>query len=544
MFRKILYLTGLFLITNLCFGQTVLNKESLEKWREARFGMFIHWGPVTLKGTEIGWSRGSQVPMEEYDNLYKRFNPIGFNADEWVRVAKEAGMKYIVLTTKHHDGFCLWDTKQTDYNIMNSPFKRDVVKELSEACKKQGIAFGTYYSTCDWHHPDFPLTDAGGKTRKKVSNLDAYTDYLKRQIAELMLNYGPLFTLWFDVPQEFDAVRGKGIIDFAHIIQPDIVINSRTGAKGDYDTPEQRVGEIQMDRPWESCITIGKQWAWKPNEQLKSVKECVQTLILSASGDGNLLFNIGPSAEGIMEPEQVAILKKMGEWLKSNGTSIYGTRGGPFIPGKTISSTRKDSTIYLHTLISKGETVSIPAIPAKILSVKLMNGKKLTFKQSTNSTSIRLPLNCQDSISTTILLVLDKPAIEIPTIDLCENFIATASSFRNPKNRNNAPERLVDKSNDNLSSWQADAKDTTPWIVIDMRKMQVIKQVTFYANPDKRIKNFTLEQKNGNNWIPIFEGNEIGEKLECNFKKVKTQYIRINLTKCTSTPNIREIEIK
>ena len=141
--------------------------EAIERWQDMRFGMFIHWGPVSLKGTEIGWSRGSQIPIAEYDSLYKQFNPTQFNADQWVAIAKSAGMKYIVLTTKHHDGFCLWDTKLTDYNIMNTPFHRDVVKELAAACKKQGIAFGTYYSVCDWHHPDFPLTSPGGKTKRR-----------------------------------------------------------------------------------------------------------------------------------------------------------------------------------------------------------------------------------------------------------------------------------------------------------------------------------------------------------------------------------------
>ena len=141
--------------------------EAIQRWRDMRFGMFIHWGPVSLKGTEIGWSRGAQVPIAEYDNLYKQFNPKKFDADQWAAIAKAAGMKYIVLTTKHHDGFCLWDTKHTDYNIMNTPFQRDVVKELAAACRKQGIAFGTYYSVCDWHHPDFPLTSPGGSVGAK-----------------------------------------------------------------------------------------------------------------------------------------------------------------------------------------------------------------------------------------------------------------------------------------------------------------------------------------------------------------------------------------
>jgi alpha-L-fucosidase len=222
---------------------------AVERWKDLRFGMFIHWGPVSLTGHEIGWSRGKETPIEVYDALYKEFNPTNFNADEWVRVAQAAGMKYLVLTTKHHDGFCLWDTKETEYNIMNSPFGRDVVKELAAACKQQGLAFGTYYSTCDWYHPDFPLTSPGGKVRREKSDLDAYQRYLLAQIRELITHYGPLLTIWNDVPQEFKG-RGAATIKMVRELQPDILINNRTGDGGDYDTPEQRVGKYQDHRPW------------------------------------------------------------------------------------------------------------------------------------------------------------------------------------------------------------------------------------------------------------------------------------------------------
>ena len=535
--KKTTLIASFLLIAGMAFCQNN-NSQALAKWSDARFGMFIHWGPVSLKGTEIGWSRGKDVPTEEYDNLYKQFNPVNFNADEWVSVAKAAGMKYIVLTTKHHDGFCLWDTKQTDYNIMQSPFKRDVVKELSEACKKQGVAFGAYYSTCDWHHPDFPLYGAGGKNRKEKSDLDAYTNYLKRQIAELMLNYGPLFTLWFDVPQQFDDARGKGILDFAHIIQPDIVINSRTGTKGDYDTPEQRVGGIQMNRPWESCFTIGKQWAWKPNENLKSLRQCINTMISTVSGDGNFLFNVGPSPLGVIEPDQVARLKDMGKWLEENSESIYGTRGGPFVGGKTLSSTRKDSAIYLHTLNSKSVKITIPALPANILSVSVLSGKKLKFKQSKTITEIALPAELQDSISTTVKIVIDKAAIEIPLIDLNEQFIFTASS------NSSSAAQMNDGSTNSLSNWKADAKDSIPWGIVDLRKPITISKVSIYEGSNSKITKFTVEYKKGNNWFTIFEGNEINNKIDCDFEKVKTQFVRIKFIKFTKSPIIREIEIQ
>src|SRR5512136_2769935 len=148
------------------------DQERLAWWQDARFGMFIHWGPVSLKGTEIGWSRGAQVPIEEYDRLYTRFDPRKFDARAWMRLARDAGMKYLVFTTKHHDGFCMWDTKQTDFNIMGSPFARDVLKELAAACRRHGLALGTYHSVCDWHHPDFPRTSPGGSVRRPTPHLD------------------------------------------------------------------------------------------------------------------------------------------------------------------------------------------------------------------------------------------------------------------------------------------------------------------------------------------------------------------------------------
>jgi alpha-L-fucosidase len=296
--KLVILIAGLMFLNN-TFGQTEASKkERLKLWQDARFGMFIHWGPVSLKGTEIGWSRGREIPVEEYDNLYKQFNPVNYNAEEWVKLAKDAGMKYIIFTSKHHDGFCMWDTKYTDFNIMNSPFKRDVMKELADACKKYGMALGFYHSTCDWHHPDFPLTSPGGKVKRETPDLERYTEYLKNQSVEILTKYGPLLVMWYDVPQQFDAVRGQSVIDLITKVQPNIIVNNRTGAKGDFDTPEQRVGGFQIDRPWETCMTIARQWAWKPNDEVKSLEQCLHSLIRSAGGDGNLLFNVGPMSDG------------------------------------------------------------------------------------------------------------------------------------------------------------------------------------------------------------------------------------------------------
>jgi alpha-L-fucosidase len=402
-------------------GQTFTSKEEhLEWWKDARFGMFIHWGPVSLKGTEIGWSRGDQIPVNEYDSLYKQFNPVKYNPDEWVKLAKDAGMKYIVFTSKHHDGFCMWDTKYTDHNIMNSPFHRDVMMELAKACKRQGMALGFYHSTTDWYNPDFPLTSPGGTVRRKTSNLDRYTEYLKNQSVEIIKNYGPLLVMWYDVPQEFDSIRGQSVINYIRKIQPDILVNDRTGAKGDFDTPEQRVGAFQNTRPWETCMTIGSQWAWKPDEEVKSLEQCLHTLIRSSGGDGNLLFNVGPKPDGTIEPLQAARLREMGKWLDKYGYTIYGTRGGPFKPNECGVSTRKGNKIYLHLLKCSGDTIRIvlPDLGMPIKKCTMASGGNLKYTRVNGENIIEFDGKLLQPVNTIIEIEIEGNALDIKPIDL------------------------------------------------------------------------------------------------------------------------------
>ncbi len=393
-------------------------------WQSLRFGMFIHWGPVSLTGKEIGWSRGAQTPVEVYDNLYKEFNPTNFNANVWVSIAKAAGMKYIVLTTKHHDGFCLWDTKQTDYNIMNTPFKRDVVKELAAACQQQGIEFGAYYSTCDWYNPNWPATSPGGKTKRDQSDLDTYEKYLQGQITELIKNYGPLLTIWNDVPNHNGAnfgKRGADTIKMVRELQPNILINNRTGDGGDYDTPEQKIGKFQTDRPWESCMTVSahNHWAWGgADDGVKSTATCLDMLIRGAGGDGNILLNVGPRPDGMIDPAQANRLKEVGDWLAKNGESIYGTRGGPWKPTSDIASTRKGKTIYVHVLKWPDGMVKLPNIPAKIVSAEVVGGGNAEVRQLESGIEISVASKYRNPNDTVIALKLDSPAMNIAAMDV------------------------------------------------------------------------------------------------------------------------------
>jgi alpha-L-fucosidase len=410
--------------------------QAIRKWQEKRFGMFIHWGPVSIKGTEIGWSRGRQVPTEEYDQLYKQFNPTKFDAEEWVKVARDAGMKYLVLTSKHHDGFCLWPSKYTDYHIGNTPFKRDVMKELSEACKKHGIHFCTYHSICDWYHPDYPMGSPGGKSEKPNPNMPRYYKYLKNQTKEIIDNYGPLGIMWFDGEWEKPWTReyGNEIYDYLKNIQPNLVINNRVSKgrhgmagttkqshlnAGDYDTPEQQIGGFNRERPWETCMTICRQWAWKPNDKMKSAKECIQTLLHTVSGDGNLLFNVGPMPDGRIEPRQVKRLMQMGAWLNKYGDGVYSTRGGPFKPGKWGASTCKGNKIYLYVMNwQTDDRVVLPPIKSKITSYRTFGRGQLSLTQNKNGIKIHLPATEQDEIATVIELTVNGRAFDINPADV------------------------------------------------------------------------------------------------------------------------------
>lgn len=522
---------------------------ALKHWQEMRFGMFIHWGPVSLTGHEIGWSRGAETPIEEYDSLYKRFNPVKFDADQWVSVAKAAGMKYVILTTKHHDGFCLWDTKQTDFNIMRSLFARDVTKELADACRKQGIAFGTYHSVCDWHHPDFPLTSPGGSVVRKKSDIAAYRRYLRSQVTEIIKNYGPLCTMWFDVPQEFDAAEGSENIRLCRSLQPDILVNNRAGGGlGDFDTPEQRVGGFSMDRPWETCMTICRQWSWKPDDKMKTLPECLQTLIRTAAGDGNLLFNVGPMSTGEIEPRQVERLREMGDWLKKYGETIYTTRGGPFKPVAHVASTRKDNTVYLHVFAWPDEVLKLPAIPARVVKASVLTGGQAQVEQTDSGIAISVAPGDRREIDTIIALQLDKPAIEIPPVSipslggaLTEGKKATVSNIYQNLDAFDGAKALDGEAE---SRWATEASTEECWLEVDLGKPETFDHAVLDECVDfgVRVASFELQSQDGGNWKTFFKGAEMGPRREVKFDPQTAQRVRL-LIHGQGGPTINEFQL-
>jgi len=534
----------------------------LKWWREARFGMFIHWGPVSLKGTEIGWSRGAQVPVEEYDKLYLSFNPTNFKAETWVKIAKAAGMKYLVLTTKHHDGFCLWNSKHTDYHIMHSPFKRDVAGELAAACRHQGIVFCTYHSICDWYHPDYPLGSPGGKTEKPNPNLERYVQYLKNQLAELVKNYGPLGVLWFDGEWEkpWNADLGEDLYRYLRAMQPNLIINNRVTKgragmagtspaavfAGDYDTPEQTIGKYQDQRPWETCMTICQQWAWKPDDEMKSLKQCLRTLVLCAGGDGNLLFNVGPMPDGRIEPRQVERLLEMGAWLKKNGESIYGTRGGPYLPSRDLACTRKGKTIYLHVFAWEDDgPLTLPPLPKRVKSAKLLEHGIVELKQEPTGITVQVPLIFRDKIDTVIKLELAGSALDIPTVRttpaaISESKRATASNIYQ-KQSSFGPSKAVD--GDSHTRWATDRGVIQAWLEIDLGQPMAVGRVLIDEAFPGRIKRFELQYAQNGEWKTIFADISIGADYRHKFSPVTAQKFRLQILDATDGPTINELQL-
>jgi len=520
-------------------------EQDIQAWRQMKFGLFIHWGPVSLKGTEIGWSRGGErrgrndkstgsVPVEVYDNLYKQFNPVKFDAGQWVQIAKDAGMKYLVFTSKHHDGFSMFDSKLTDYKISNSPFKRDVVAELADACHKGGLKLGYYYSPVDWYHPDY-----------RTENHARYIEFMHGQLREICSNYGRIDIIWFDglggTAKDWDS---ENLLTMIRRLQPHVIINNRAGLPADHDTPEQRIGAFQTGRPWETCMTICQQWAWKPNDELKSLKQCIDTLVKVVGGDGNLLFNVGPMPTGEIEPRQVERLKEMGAWLKEYGQSIYATRGGPFMPGPWGASTHKDNNIYVHILSWPDEKLTLPPVPKKIIASSVLTGGTVIVKQTEEFIEISVPESYRQELDTIIKLDLDGPAGEIAPLSLPSASLVYRKKVRASNVYQNISQHGPDKAvdDDPATRWATDSGVKQAWLEVDMGKPITFNRVKI-SEEYERVREFELQYKDNGQWKTFTRGAKIGPDYVKDFEPVTAGQVRLNILDATDGPTIWEFQL-
>jgi alpha-L-fucosidase len=407
-------------------------EERTAWYRQAKFGMFIHWGPYSLASVEASWPIMRPTPggitEAEYRELPKRFNPTKFDPHAFVDLARAAGQRYMVFTSKHHDGFCMFDTSFTDYKITNTPFGRDIAKLLADACEERGMPLGFYYSPPDMHHAAFRDTSKlanenwnGEPTRPEWP---LYLDYMQLQLTELLTHYGSVALVWFDGLNHQEKYCGVRFLDLIRQLQPATLVNDRIGLPGDYQTPEQFIPnaiptkgvrfngvdtsvqqklkttvpapeEFQL---WETCMTINNTWAYNTHDHnYKSAESLIRSLVEVASRGGNFLLNVGPQPDGVIQAEFQDRLRAVGNWLSVNGDSIYGTTYGPLQGVPSIRTTAKNQRIFVHVFEWPSAPLEINGLQTKVLSAYLLaNGQPLKIRQSEGNLQIDLPTQKPD----------------------------------------------------------------------------------------------------------------------------------------------------
>jgi len=592
-----------------------IKKSDYDWWNEARFGVFIHWGPSSiLEIPNSSWRRMDsdrnsgknkrlpqppeeivsgeykkylethyrerQVPMEVYDNLFHVFNPVEFDAEELAQMIQDAGAGYVVFTTKHHDGFCMFDSKYTDYDIMSTPFGRDICKELSDACHKRGIKVLWYYSKADWFDPTY-----------QVDNPQPYIDYLTNQVEELCTNYGDIAGLWWDGGSI--EVPTRPLFEMIRKYQPTAISNGRIQTRGKqmvpgikFSTPEQRVGKFDMKSQWESCVGMypHDSWNWNGGYDCRSLEFCLHTLANCAAGDGNLLLDFGPTPLGEIPAEAKSNYLAMGDWLKKYGESIYGTRGGPYKPGIWGGSTRKGNNIYLHILQKwPGGILNLPALPQNIIKYEVLTGGDMKLKQTDDGVTITMNSKDINPINTLIKLTIEGESMKIKPIEtLPEKSLAFgADVFASSSADNNHPAEsvvshlwekkgqfvaafgeegasegkagigkvpehlkyLTTRELDNRRRyWEAAADDKKPWLMLDFGKEITFDRMHMRESAGT-IRSFIIEYMKDEKWNEMYEGKGLeifNLQLE---KPVTTSKIRIRFTDFTEAPGIHVVHL-
>ncbi len=408
------------------------HEQRMKWWRDARFGMFIHWGVyavpagawngtnVTRSGAEWIMNRG-KISMADYQKVPAQFNPVKFNAEAWVSIAKNAGMKYIVITAKHHDGFAMFHSQASTFNIYDAtPFKRDPLKELADACAQAGIKLGFYYSQAqDWNHPGGAASGGhwdpaqDGDMDKFIATVDI------PQVKELLSNYGKVAVIWWDTPTGMTSERAEKLLPLLNL-QPGIISNNRLDSKkltGDFGTPENKIPTNALASDWETCMTMNRTWGYRAyDHEWKSTETLVRNLVDIASKGGNFLLNVGPTSEGLIPEPSIEGLKEMGDWMKVNGVAIYGTMQSPLpVPPAWGRVTQKGEILYLHVFDWPADgRLLVPGLRNEVVSAAVLaDGSKLKSFSTAAGVVVEVPMTAPGKFSSTLVLkIKGAPAVQ------------------------------------------------------------------------------------------------------------------------------------
>jgi len=423
-------LFGLAILAGVALGQTYQptpeNLKSRQWFQDNKFGLFIHWGVYSVLGKGEWVMNNDKIAVADYEKVPARFNPTEFNPAEWVGMVKDAGMKYITITSKHHDGFAMWGTKQSDWDIVDrTPYHKDALKMLADECHKQSVKLFFYHSQLDWHNPNyFPLGRTGRTTgRPEGGDWNKYLEYLDNQLRELLTGYGDVGGIWFDgmwdkPDADWRIAKTYGLI---HSLQPAALVGSNHHLKP-FDGEDFQMFEKDLpggnnsdfnakseigNLPLETCDTINGAWGYNSTDKrFKSSTQLIQYLVKAAGNNANFLLNVGPMPTGKIQPEFTERLHAMGEWLRANGESVYGTRGGPVKPRPWGVTTQKAGKIYVHVFDWSDELLALPKLGSVRKAALLSNGKAVEVNQVDGGTLLRLPAG-RDAVDTVIVLTVD-----------------------------------------------------------------------------------------------------------------------------------------
>jgi alpha-L-fucosidase len=506
------------------FKETPVQREVRMKWwHEAKFGMFVHWGIYAIPADGEWHMRDKKAPLAQYARLAKEFNPVKFNADGWMALAQDAGMKYLVITAKHHDGFAMFDSKASGYNIVAAtPFKRDPLKELAEACPRHGIRFGVYYSgMADWGHPG---GGAGGEGHwdkpAQDGDADEYIDKIAAaQVRELMSNYGPVSEIWFDNDGASGMTPARANRIFEQVkLQPGIIINPRLG-RGDFNVWEQHVLPLPPEGDLEFCYTVNGAWGYRA-KPAKSPEHLIRKLVDVVSKGGNMLLNVGPDAQGQIPADCAESLRAMGRWLKVNSESIYATQAGPFAYVPWGKATRKASALYLHVFEWPKDRILRVPITNDVTKAILLSAPEnaLTTRSRDGKVLISLPAAAPDPIDTVVKLeIVGEPA----RLDSLGNGgTATALGSSPGQNKQLGAIPHID--------WRLPAGETSGVLELELLKPEAIGAIRLSVGYD--FKKYSLEYESDGQWKLLFSGDEIPtDEFVRTFPPVTAQKFRVNI---------------
>ena len=563
--------------------------EALRRWMGARYGAFLHWGPCTVSGKEISWSRQIQTPPQVYDNLYKRFNPVEFDAEAWVHMLKASGFRYAVYVSKHHDGFAMWDTRTTPHCIMNTPFRRDVVGEIAAACKKHGLQLCLYYSIADFYQPDcIGSRHANGEylgppgyelPAGEKPDFDRYVRYMKTQLRELTESYGPILAWWFDggwMP-EWTYERGVDLLKFMRSLQSDTLTDQRVGCAyngrvymptwfptdvkyvGDFAVLEVDLPRFERRIPWEYTTPAnGRSYAWTAGDY-GDPQSWIDNLVKSACADGNYLLGLEPPQSGRFDPELVDKLRESSVWLERYGTSVFDTRGGPYMRTNVYGATCHGSRIYLHVFDRSLTQLTLPPLPLKVVKSYMLNGGKVQVSQRVGGLIVDISPNDMESPSTIIVMEVDGSAEELASIgEIPVNRNVTVRS----SNVDPSMDKLVADGN-MCTSWKADDKSLPPWIEFDLgTETSISRAVLFegwYQGEFANIHGFEIDVYSGDSWKQVADVSSWGQGTaterafdnwpmavfhqEIRFTPVKARRVRLKITRASAAPVIHEFQL-